>query len=429
MVVRKAVILAAGAGIRLSPLTETRPKHLIPIAGKPILEYTIESLQECKIKEILLIVGYKKDQILDYFQNGEKWGVRISYTEQKEYLGTAHATRLAEKFVSNDSFLLIYGDLLMDSQVYVQMVEVARKEKNALACKTVKDPTKFGVVECDDRGYIRKIVEKPIDHSHGNLINAGVYLFTPEIFRAIEKTEKSKRDEFELTDSMDLFLKMGNKIRVLDISDLYWNDIGRPWDILNANSFFLDKKFGEIKGIIEPGVYIKGNIIVGVGTIIKSGTYIEGPVFIGENCIIGPNSYLRPYTSLGNNVRVGNSSEIKNSVVFARTHISHLSYVGDSIIGENVNFGAGAIVSNVRLDKNEISMNIKEESIKTGLKKLGTVVGDNVQLGINSMVMVGRKIGSNASIGPGTIVDRDIPSDTIFYVKPKCVNEKRKDQS
>jgi len=103
--------------------------------------------------------------------------------------------------------------------------------------------------------------------------------------------------------------------------------------------------------------------------------------------------------------------------------------VGDSIIGENVNFGAGAIVSNVRLDKNEISMNIKEESIKTGLKKLGTVVGDNVQLGINSMVMVGRKIGSNASIGPGTIVDRDIPSDTIFYVKPKCVNEKRKDQS
>ena len=335
--VKKAVILAAGAGKRLDPITATRPKHLIPIAGKPILQYTIEYLKTIGISDILLVVGYKKEQIQEYFQDGGDFGVSISYIEQKQYLGTSHATKLAKSFVSDDTFLLLYGDLLMDSQVFQQIQHLAKSEENIILCKEVTDPDNFGVVVCDKNQYVQKIVEKPADDTYGNLVNAGVYLFSPKIFDAIKNTKKSERKEYELTDTIEIFLEMGQKLRVLNISANFWNDVGRPWDILTANQYFLDKLSTEIKGTVEEGVHIKGVVIVGNNTVIKSGTYIEGPVLIGENCTIGPNAYIRPYTSLGNKVKIGNSSEIKNTVVFSHTHISHLSYVGDSIIGENVN--------------------------------------------------------------------------------------------
>lgn len=425
MPITKAVILAAGAGKRLNPITSTRPKHLIPIAGKPILQYTIESLKDIGITDILLIVGYKKEQIKSYFKKGKEFGVQIKYKEQKKYLGTSHATKLAKAFISDDNFLLIYGDLLMESRVFHKIKDMETKEKNIILCKKVADPTKFGVIACDSKGHVDKIVEKPSDDSYGNLINAGVYMFSPEIFNSIEKTEKSVRREYELTDSIELFLREGHKIRALDVSKQYWNDVGRPWDILDANKFFLEKIEKKIMCTIEKGVTIKGNVYIGNDTVIKSGTYIEGPVYIGNRCTIGPNSYIRPYTSVSDNVRIGNSSEVKNSVILSKTHISHLSYLGDSVIGENVNFGAGTIISNVRLDKGEISMNIKGVSVKTGLKKLGAIIGDNVQLGIQSMIMVGKKIGTNSIIGPGTIVNKDIPEDTTFYVKWKCVKEDR----
>jgi UDP-N-acetylglucosamine diphosphorylase/glucosamine-1-phosphate N-acetyltransferase len=326
--------------------------------------------------------------------------------------------------VSQDSFLLLYGDILMDFQVIDSVVQMSKIEKNIIACKKVKDPTNFGVISCNSDGYVKKIIEKPKNTSYGNLINAGIYLFTSDIFTAISQTQKSPRGEYELTDTIENLLQNGHKLRALDISNYYWNDIGRPWDILHANKYYLDRQRKDIQGTIEEGVYIKGSVVVGVGTVVKSWTYIEGPVYIGENCIIGPNAFIRPFSSLGNNVRIGNSSEIKNSVVLSHTHISHLSYVGDSIIGENVNFGAGTIISNVRLDKGEISMNIKENLVNTGLNKLGAVIGDNVQLGIQSMIMVGKKIGTNSRIGPGTLVNKDIPANTTYYVKWKCVNEK-----
>ncbi len=427
MVVTKAVILAAGPGKRLAPITSTRPKHLIPIAGKPILQYTIESLKNIGITDILLIVGYKKEQIRSYFKNGKDLGVHISYMEQKEFLGTAHATKLAKNFVANDTFLLLNGDVIMDFHVYKKVIEHAKNETNIIVGKRVENPQKYGVIVCDKDGYMKKIVEKPSDNSFGNLINAGVYQFTSKIFNAIEETKLSARKEYELTDSLDIFLKKSNKIWALDVSDYYWNDIGRPWDILDANKFFLEKMQNNILGIVEDGVTIKGNVYIGKGTVIKAGTYIEGPVHIGENCTIGPNSYIRPFTSLMNEVRIGNSSEIKNTVVLSRTHVSHLSYVGDSIIGENVNFGAGTIVSNVRLDKGEISMNINGIPVKTGLNKLGAVIGDNVQLGIQSMIMVGRKIGENSSIGPGTLVNEDILENTKYFVRLKCTDGIKKE--
>jgi bifunctional UDP-N-acetylglucosamine pyrophosphorylase/glucosamine-1-phosphate N-acetyltransferase len=182
-------------------------------------------------------------------------------------------------------------------------------------------------------------------------------------------------------------------------------DIGRPWDLLDANEYFLSGLQSVASGEIEPLATLKGSVSVGEGTIIKNGSYIVGPVIIGKNCDIGPNCYIRPGTSIGDNVRIGNAVEIKNSIIMKGTHIGHLSYVGDSIIGERCNFGAGTKVANLRHDGRTIRVTLKGKIMDSGRKKLGTIMGDDVHTGINSMINVGAVIESKAMIGPGELVN------------------------
>ncbi|MCP4763979.1 MAG: NTP transferase domain-containing protein [archaeon] len=430
MKLKKAVILAAGEGKRLLPITATRPKHLIPIAGKPLIQYTVEYLKEAGIDEILFIVGYLKEKFIDYFKDGTDFGVKIQYKEQVEFLGTANAAQLGEEFTGNEPFMLIYGDLLLDKQVFKLGVETYNKSKtDGLICVfEVPDPQKYGIIQLDQNGCVKQIVEKPEDDRYGNLINAGVFIFNSKIFEGIKKTRKSPRGEYEFTDSMQILVNEGYKIIGLDISGKYWSDVGHPWQLLDANKYLIDNMVEKSNGVVEDGVYLKGRVHIGKGTIVKSGSYIEGPVFIGDNCVIGPGAFIRPYSSIGNNCRVGNSSEIKNTVLLEHTYMSHFSYLGDSIIGSNVNFGAGTVISNVKLEKNEILMNIKGKRVTTGRKKMGAVIGDNTQLGINSLIMTGIKIGRNARIGSGTIVSEDIPDWGLVYVKQehiKKVNKKK----
>ncbi|MHA1341504.1 MAG: bifunctional sugar-1-phosphate nucleotidylyltransferase/acetyltransferase [Promethearchaeota archaeon] len=458
----KAVILAAGKGLRLLPITETMPKHLIPLAGKPLLKYIIEGLKNVEISKILIIVGYLKDQIKNYFGTGANFGVTISYKEQNKFLGTAHATKLAKDFVGNSNFFLIYGDLFFDPEIISlaknafenthahqsNSKELINSNKNdavkALIClKQVNDPEKFGIIQLDNEGYLQNIIEKPKNRKYGNLANAGIYVFSPEIFDCINETTKSVRGEYELTDSISILKNKGYYIKGLDITNYFWSDIGHPWQIFDANAFLMDKfqsafkqlisknksnKINElyIKGIIEQNTVLKGAVYIGKNTIIKAGTYIEGPVFIGENSIIGPNAYIRPYSSIGNNCKIGNSSELKNTILMDNCFVSHLSYLGDSIICKNVNFGAGSKISNVRLDKKEISMQIKGKKILTSRKKMGAIIGENVQIGINANIMTGIKIGSNCYIGPATIVKEDVPSNTVYFAQQSIIKKQRK---
>ncbi|MEM2908321.1 MAG: DapH/DapD/GlmU-related protein, partial [Candidatus Hadarchaeales archaeon] len=254
------------------------------------------------------------------------------------------------------------------------------------------------------------------------LANAGIYIFTPEIFDAVKKTKKSKRGEYELTTSIQILIDKGKKILVSPIN--LWADIGRPWDLLIANEYFLKGQKGEIRGKVEHGAYIEENVYVGEGSRIRSGSYIEGPTYIGNGCDIGPNCYIRPCTSIGDNVRVGNGVEIKNSIIMDGTHIAHLSYVGDSVIGSNCNLGAGTTIANLRLDEEEVKMKISGKVVSTGRRKLGTILADNVKTGVNCMINPGVKIGPNAAIGPGAVVYEDVPPNTLVLAKPLIVKKK-----
>ncbi len=418
----KAVILAAGEGKRLRPITSTRPKPMIPLAGKPLLEHTILGLKAAGINEVLLIVGYKEQQIKDYFGNGiDKFNIKIEYITQEEYLGTAHATGYAKDFVNNETFLMMYGDILVDPNVFKEVVEKFNdtKPEGIISLIEVNNPQEYGIITLDSDGYVQKITEKPSPELKlGNLANAGVFVFDSLIFKAIEMTEKSVRDEYEFTDSMEILIE-GLKGRIIryTIKDRFWSDIGLPWQLLDANNFILKDVKKKILGKLESNVQISGNIYLGQNTIVRSGSYIQGPCYIGDNNLLGPNAFIRPNTSIENNCHIG-MSEVKNSIVFSGSNIPHFNFVGDSIICENVNLGAGTKVANLRLDDGNIKVNIKGKLVDSKRRKLGAIVGPNVKTGINVSIMTGKIVGENSKIGAQTMVIEDVAPNTLYYQDP-----------
>ena len=422
----KAVVLAAGEGKRLRPLTATRPKHMIPIGGRPLLEHHLLALRESGIEDVLLIVNYKADQIKGYFGDGSRLGMKISYAHQREIRGTANAFSLAEDYVDGD-FLATYGDLLINAKAVRSALSLHLKEQPTVTITTVEveNPEQYAVVKLEQRRVV-KIIEKP---QPGSVIsrqaNAGVYVFSQEIFDAIRQTGYSSRGEQEITDSIRILIERGEEVLAAKISFNDWLDVGRPWDILEANMRILRRIRHEVLGDVEEGAYVFGPIFVDENARIRSGAYIEGPAYIGSGSDIGPNCYVRPYTSIGRNVRVGNACEIKNSILMDHVHIGHLSYVGDSIIGEDCNLGAGTITANLRFDNRPVKMKIKGEVISTGRRKMGVVMGDSVKTGIGSLFMPGVKIGCNSWIGPNTVVYRDIPSNTIVMLEQQIQRKYR----
>ena len=415
----KTVILAAGEGQRLRPLTYTRPKHMIPIGGKPILEYLINALKTTEIDEILIVVNYKAEVIKSYFGEGSSHGVKIRYIPQDNMLGTAAAILSAEKYV-DEHFLVVNGDLLISPDVIKSTVNAFMKDSVAavLAAVRVEKTEHFGVlkVEC---GKLVDIVEKPMLDVASNLVNAGIYVFTSDVFDYIRRTKPSARGELEITESLRLMVGEGAKVLVVEVPQEKWLDIGRPWDLLEANTRVLSSIKPSILGKVEEGAHIKDPVYVGRNALIRSGAYIEGPVYIGDESDIGPNCYIRPYTSIGRNVRVGSSCEIKNSILMDSVHVEHLSYVGDSIIGEGCNLGAGFISANLRFDRKTVKMRIKGEIVDTGRIKMGVVMGDNVSTGTGALFMPGVSVGCNSWIGPNIVVYEDVPPNTFLVLEQK----------
>ena len=416
----KAIILSAGEGSRMRPLTLTKPKTMLPVAGKPIIQYNIESLRDNGITDILLIVRYKEEIVRNYFGDGSDFGVNISYKTQKDFLGTANAISYGEDFI-DDSIIVLNGDIILDDEIIHEII----KKYNYLSPDTlmllteVEDPSAFGVVEIEN-GNIKNIVEKPKrEEAPSNLVNAGIYIFNKDIFDKIRETEISERGEYEITDSVSLQIE-DNKTVIGHKTSKDWIDVGRPWELIEVNEELIGKLKTEIKGTVEAGAVIHGEVFLDEGSVIKAGVYI------GKNCDIGPNSYIRGNTYFGDNVHVGNAVEIKNSIIMENTNVSHLSYVGDSVIGSNCNIAAGTNIANLRFDNATIKTKIKNQKIDSGRRKLGAIIGDSVKTGINSSFSPGVKVGHNSTIGSGVLLYEDLPSDTRVLEKQTHIIQKKK---
>jgi UDP-N-acetylglucosamine diphosphorylase/glucosamine-1-phosphate N-acetyltransferase len=396
----KAVILAAGEGNRMRPLTSSKPKVMLPIANKPILEHLLIEVREAGIKEFIFIVGYGDEQVRKYFGKGDGWGVAIDYSEQRKQMGTADALKMVGGMVEGN-FLTINGDVVISRQDVSRLI---KNDRNTMSIIEVKDPRGLGMVELAKEKVV-KIYEKT-QNPPTLMANAGMYLFTPEVFEAVERTGKSPRGEYEITDSLQLLMETEDGLHYQEIDS--WLDLSYPWDLLRANESMLAGLEAQNLGEVEDNVVMKGPVAIGKNTVIRSGAYIVGPVIIGEDCEVGPNCYIRPSTAIADGCHIGAAVEVKNSVIMKGTKIPHHNYVGDSVIGEECNLGAGTKIANLRLDKADIRI----AGIDSGRRKLGAIMGDRVETGINVSINVGSIIGNNTFIGPGAVVSGVIMPDS-----------------
>lgn len=367
---KQAVILAAGEGQRLRPFTVNRPKVMLSIAGKPILGYVVEALARNGIRNIVLVVGYRKDQIFDYLGSGEQFGVEIIYIAQERQLGTAHALAQAEGVIA-DKFLILPGDNLIEADT---ITEFATIEPEAVLVKKADNPKRYGVVDIEG-GVVTGITEKP-EVAGSNIISTGIYALSKEIFNFIEP-------ELDIPGAVNKMIAQGHSIKAMETQGT-WLDVAYPWDILSLNDAVLRRVQPSIGGTVESAVTIKGRVAIGKNTVIKSHSYIAGPVVIGDDCEIGPSVCIQPSASIGNNVVICPFSVIRNSV-----------------IGDDVNIGPGSVIFNSVIDKGCV------------IKGLFTACSSLTELKINGEhhavdvgVMLGERceLGNNIVAAPGTIV-------------------------
>lgn len=400
----QAIILLAGEGTRMRPLTYTKPKPLLKIADKSILQHNLEQLKQNGIVDIILVIGYLHEHIKKSLENLR--GFNFQFLMQQEQLGTGHALLQARDLITEENFMVVYGDDLY----HRDDIKKCLANDLCVTAKEVGDPERFGIFLVEN-GIVKNLVEKPKNYI-SNLANTGLYVLNKYIFSSLQNLEKTKRNEFELTDSI---LELANEHSIKCEITNNWIPIGYPWDLLAAN----EMKVKETENLVDSGSFINKNITmegtvkIGKNTRIKNGAYIEGPVIIGENCIIGPNCYIRPNSVIGNDCRIGNAVEIKNTLIGDTTNIEHLSYVGDSIIGNNCNLGGGTIVANLRHDNKTIRANVKDEVIDTRRKKFGVVMGDYTKTGVNCSVYPGMMLGPFSWTSPGSIIKTNIAPLTL----------------
>ncbi|MGZ7067760.1 MAG: DUF4954 family protein [Methanobacterium sp.] len=376
--------MAGGKGTRLRPLTLIRPKPMIPLVNKPIIQYTVDRLKKFGLEDIIMTLNYMSTNIKNYFKDGTSFGVDIKYSVEKWPLGTGGSVKKAQKYI-DDTFMVVSGDVLTD--VDFNDVLKFHKEKGALVTMVlteIEDPTHFGIAVMDNDNKITEYLEKPAPEDvFSNVANTGIYILEPEIFEFFqEKEEKS-----ELDFSKDIFPEVIKKDAGIYgyVFNGYWNDVGRPETYLEATYDILDQKikldFNKSK--IEESIGKIGNIWVGKNVFIDKKARIEGPVVIGDNCTIQEGSKISKGSVIGNNVSIGKNVNIDGAVILS-----------DSIVEDN-SFLTGCVVdTKCIIDKNTVL-------------ESGVVAGSLVEIGKNSVIRSSRSITNNMKILPDSIIDSD----------------------
>ncbi len=391
----KAVVLAAGEGTRIRPLSATLPKPMLPVGDRPLVAHTVDAAIDAGAEEIVLVIGYGAGAVREHF--GEAYrGVPVAYAVQEDRAGTADAVDAASDHLDGP-FAVLNGDNLYEPAAIARLFSAAP----AVCAIEVEEPSNYGVLTVDD-GVVTGIVEKPANPPT-KLANAGAYAFPAEA-RAWLDVPPSERGEREITDVV------ARTIDAYDVTPVAlgrWMDVGRPWELLEANEWKLSELDRRIGGDVSERATLDGPVVVEPGATVRSGVVVEGPALIRSGATVGPNAYVRGATLVGEGAKVGHAVEVKNSVLMAGATVGHLSYVGDSVLGREVNFGAGTTVANLRHDDADVRFTVKGERTSTGRRKFGTVVGDGVKTGIGTNLSPGVRLDPGVRTAPGETVDRD----------------------
>lgn len=326
----KGLLLAGGHGTRLRPLTYTGNKHMLPIGNKPMLFYGLEHLRDAGVKDVGIVLGPVKEGVMEAVGDGSKFGIDVTYIEQGEPKGLAHAVMISEDFIDNEPFVMYLGDNLL-KQGAKPLVEVFEKEQSdcVIGVAKVEDPSRYGNVEVRN-GKVIKLVEKP-EKPKSDLALIGIYVFNSIVFEAVKKIKPSWRNELEITDAIQLLLNSGRKVDLQLVSG-WWKDTGRPEDILEANRLVLEDLQPRMEGVAEQDAKTQGRVATGKNTVVRRGSIVRGPAVIGQDCEIGPDTYVGPFTSIGDGVTI-RGSEVENTIVMNNCHIECDKRIVDSLIG------------------------------------------------------------------------------------------------
>ncbi|MFQ6105980.1 MAG: bifunctional sugar-1-phosphate nucleotidylyltransferase/acetyltransferase [Thermoplasmata archaeon] len=393
----KAVILAAGEGSRLWPFTYSKPKVMIPVANKPILEYVVRSLVSNGINDIIMVVGYKKERIMTYFEDGRSFGARIDYVVQKKQLGTAHALLAASKRTKG-AFIVLPGDNVIDSQVVDDLLSAGE-----CPCALITEseiPSKYGVVQIQE-GKVADIMEKP-EEMIGNLISTGIYMMGSEAFSRIRS--QSRKGVHDLT-SIVRDIAASDDVVAVHTSGK-WIDAVYPWDLLRVNETVL-QDVGEMKsGKIEKNVMVNGPVLMGEESLLRSGTYILGPVVIGSGCEVGPGAVIYPSTSIGDNVRISANSVIEESVIMSDATIGPGSHLSHCVVGE------GAFLRSRFSSSSSVSA-IEVEGEFHKVSNIGAFLGEDVLCEDGVVALPGSIVGAKSRVGAMKVLRGNIPDRSI----------------
>ena len=410
--------MAAGESSRFWPLN-SKHKSLLRIMGKPLIWYTIDGLRKIGVKDIVIVQSpnRKVEEDLKTLPFGIE---NVQYAIQREPKGMGDAIMSAKDHIKGQFFVLNAGRI--DCQdIAALMLEKSRQTgaKMVLAGQETKSPWLYGVARLDGDKLL-EVVEKPAEGKEpSNIKITGVYLLDNKIFGHIENVLGSANHNEEFEVAMSLYAKENDSRIVILDKDYSSVSLKYPWHLFDANKYLLDK-FLTKKSIarsawIAKNAIIEGNVVIGENCKIYEGAVVKGSCFIGDNSIIGNNSIVRDYCDLENGAMVGALCEVGRTIFQPDVHV-HSGYFGDSILSSGVRVGAGVITANVRIDRGAISARVKKEKngvkvlakVDTGLKSLGTIVGENAKIGTRATIMPARFIGKNCQVDPAAVVMRNM---------------------
>lgn len=407
----QAVILAAGQSSRFWPFNGTH-KSLIKIMGKPIILYTIQGLINAGIKDIIVIQGPNKDIEIE-LKNYPKYK-NIRYLVQDEPKGMGDALVAAKKLLTGQ-FLLVLAERVDSEEIIRELrLKINASENTAILVGVTTDtPSLFGILKIENNKVI-DIIEKPKKGEEPSSVKAlGIYVLTPGFFEIYKKT---KKHQYDFEEALSAYMKKN------DVDLMFWDKetvtLKYPWDLLEIKNYLFKnlKRFISGKSKISKTAEIIGEVVIGDNVTLMEGVRIKGPCFIGKGTVIGNNALLRNGVDIGENCLVGSFMEVKNTIIMDGS-TTHSGFIGDSIVGENCKIAAQFCTGNVRLDRGIVKSVVKEESIETGAKFLGAFIGEGSNIGIKVSTMPGVIIGRNVTVGPSTVIMKNIPNDTKYYTK------------
>lgn len=399
----KALVLTGGAGRNLVPFSATRPKATAVVAGGSLLRRSLGHLREAGVTDVTIVTGPNGDIIRRSFGDGSELGVNLSYADQGEPSGIAQAIGAARnRFNPGEHLILVYGDVVTSENPYPQLLQSFNAFTGPIAAVCLPGPptARYGNVYLSGT-RIKRIVEKPTEKNLGNYVLAGMFVLPTELFSQVDRSGGDMEGVFaQLLEQQGLHAS---------IWESGWIDVEYPWDILAANRMVMDTwedariaRDAEIEG----NVTINGPVRIDAGSRIKSGAVLVGPCYVGRDCYVGNNSLIRNYTSLGAGSTVGYGVELKNSVLFGRSDIGRLSFVGDSVLGEGVDVGSNTVTINENLDHSNVGIELRGERIDPGFAKLGAFIGDDVKIGAGNTLAAGAILESGTRVPHNATVGR-----------------------